>query len=583
MNRFVDQESKGSFNQDNITIKIFTDYSDLHDPASFAAESARTNAVVVDMTAGSYIDELIKANKIATFKRNNSATMSVALTEIMSKKSAEYSERLKRAEDIIRQVLRAAPIYLNGTKLDIKEKDAKDRLTDALRAMVKQDYYKLDLVSYFYSDQKAISEVLDDGGQNFFATEITDEANYPAYKEIIEKIKNDKSLGRRLTVKGLVEHFSKKPYGWRELDVLGMVANLWKKNVLQIVIHEVVVDDKNRSFKMDFARKNGLDTMILRIQEKIDDAILYKVKRIMQDAYDENIPLDEAKLKEGVISFFESKRKFLSDLKVKYGPDYAGVGVATEIYRDFDAILRSSDTLTIFNEVIAREDSLKDKAEQLEQLESFYRAGSNQQKNYKDAIEIAEWYRNNYMFNDLSALSDVITRINDILSMKMPFGKMTELASLVFEAREVKTKILEDKCNVAKKRLEEDRTSINKELREVLNTDIAQERKDKIQEAADELNKKYDNWISSLQPSTPNIEAYITSSHSQLEKFREFIATAIIDGTKPNTRSKRVKIIECVPVANKKIKSVDDVEKVLAAIKDKLLKELGDSDEINLD
>lgn len=583
LNRFVDQESKGSFSQDNITIKIFTDFSDLHDPASFAAESARTNAVVVDMTAGSYIDELIKANKIATFKRNNSATMSVALTEIMSKKSAEYSERLKRAEDIIRQVLRTAPIYLNGTKLDIKEKDAKDRLTDALRAMVKQDYYKLDLVSYFYSDQKAISEVLDDGGQNFFATEITDEANYPAYKEIIEKIKNDKSLGRRLTVKGLVEHFSKKPYGWRELDVLGMVANLWKKNVLQIVIHEVVVDDKNRSFKMDFARKNGLDTMILRIQEKIDDAILYKIKRIMQDAYDENIPLDETKLKEGVISFFENKRKFLSDLKAKYGSDYAGVGVATEIYRDFDAILRSSDTLTIFNEVIAREDSLKDKAEQLEQLESFYRAGSNQQKNYKDAIEIAEWYRNNYMFNDLSALSDVITRINDILSMKMPFGKMTELASLVFEAREVKTKILEDKCNVAKKRLEEDRTSINKELREVLNTDIAQERKDKIQEAADELNKKYDNWLSSLQPSTPNIEAYITSSHSQLEKFREFIATAIIDGTKPNTRSKRVKIIECVPVANKKIKSADDVEKVLTAIKDKLLKELGDSDEINLD
>ena len=561
LNRFVDQESKGSFSQDNITIKIFTDFSDLHDPASFAAESARTNAVVVDMTAGSYIDELIKANKIATFKRNNSATMSVALTEIMSKKSAEYSERLKRAEDIIRQVLRAAPIYLNGTKLDIKEKDAKDRLTDALRAMVKQDYYKLDLVSCFYSDQKAISEVLDDGGQSFFATEITDEANYPAYKEIIEKIKNDKSLDRRITVKGLVEHFSKKPYGWRELDVLGMVANLWKKNVLQIV----------------------LDTMILRIQEKIDDAILYKVKRIMQDAYDENIPLDEAKLKEGITSFFENKRKFLSDLKAKCGSDYAGVGVATEIYRDFDAILRSSDTLTIFNEIIAREDSLKDKAEQLEQLESFYRAGSNQQKNYKDAIEIAEWYRNNYMFNDLSALSDVITRINDILSMKMPFGKMTELASLVFEAREVKTKILEDKCNVAKKRLEEDRTSINKELREVLNTDIAQERKDKIQEAADELNKKYDNWLSSLQPSTPNIEAYITSSHSQLEKFREFIATAIIDGTKPNTRSKRVKIIECVPVANKKIKSVDDVEKVLAAIKDKLLKELGDSDEINLD
>lgn len=154
LNRFVDQESKGSFSQDNITIKIFTDFSDLHDPASFAAESARTNAVVVDMTAGSYIDELIKANKIATFKRNNSATMSVALTEIMSKKSAEYSERLKRSRGYNPSGSRTAPIYLNGTKLDIKEKDAKDRLTDALRAMVKQDYYKLDLVSYFTAIRK---------------------------------------------------------------------------------------------------------------------------------------------------------------------------------------------------------------------------------------------------------------------------------------------------------------------------------------------------------------------------------------------------------------------------------------------
>lgn len=189
MNRFVDQESKGSFSQDNITIKIFTDFSDLHDPASFAAESARTNAVVVDMTAGSYIDELIKANKIATFKRNNSATMSVALTEIMSKKSAEYSERLKRAEDIIRQVLRTAPIYLNSVKLDIKEKDAKDRLTDALRAMVKQDYYKLDLVSYFYSDQKAISEVLDDGGQNFLRQRLQMRQIIPHIKKLLKKLK----------------------------------------------------------------------------------------------------------------------------------------------------------------------------------------------------------------------------------------------------------------------------------------------------------------------------------------------------------------------------------------------------------
>ena len=589
INRYVDQESKGSFNPDNITIKIFTNFSDLHEASSFAAESARTNAIVVDMTAGSYIDELIKANKIATFKRNNSATMSVALTEIMSKKSAEYSERLKRAEDIIRQVLRTAPIYFNGVQLDIKEKDGKDRLLDALKEMVKQDYYKLGLVSYFYNDQKAVSEALEDNAQSLLAVDISQEANYAAYKEIFEKIKNDKNLGRRVTVKGLVDYFSKKPYGWRDLDVLGMIASLWKKELLQIVIHEVVVDEKNRSFKVDFARKNGLDAMIVRIQEKIDDAILYNVKRIMQEAYDENLPLEESKLKDGVINFFTRKRTFLSNLKVKYNSDFAGAGVAAEIFRDFDAILRSSDTLTIFNEIISRKENLIDKAEVLEQLESFYKDGSNQQKNYQDAIEIVEWYRNNCMFNDLSKLADVIGKIGNILALEMPFGKMMELANLVFEAREVKSKILEEKCENAKKKLENDRDTINRELRDALETNLSQEQKDKIQSKANEINDSYDSWIGSLKPTTPNIEAYITSSQTAVKRFREFIAVTMTESSSQTNRTdkpirtKRIKIIECVPVASKKIKTKEDVEKVLSAIKDKLIRELGDNDEINLD
>lgn len=588
LNRIVDQESKGSFSQDSITIKIFTNFSDLHDEATFAAESARTNAVVVDMTAGTYIDELIRANKIAIFKRNNSASMSASLTEIMSKKSAEYSERMKRAEDIIRQVLRTAPIYLNGTMLDIKEKDGRDRLTDALKEMVKQDYYKLGLVSYFYSDQKSVLEVLDENSDNLFGGDLSHDSNKAAYAEIFEKIKNDKALGRKITVKGLLDFFSKKPYGWRDIDVLGMLATLWKKNALQIVIHENVVENNNRMFKNDFVRKNGLDTMVVRIQEKIDDAILYQVKKIVLDTYGENLPLDESKLKEGVRNFFERKREFLSNLKTKYGAEYAGSRVVSEIYRDFDAILRSTDALTVFNEIIARKDSLLDHAEELEQLESFYKTGSNQQQNYKDAILIADWYRDNCMLNDLSDLADTVAKISEILSLEMPFARMTELANLVFKAKGIKDAILNEKCERTKKSLEKDRSTINKELREALALELTAEQKQRIQDKADELNRTYDSWLGSLLPTTNNMEAYITSSQSSLAKFKEFIAKIMTEraaGNEPSkpVRSKRIRVIECVPVANKKIKTQDDIEKVVKAIREKLLSELGDNDEINLD
>ena len=85
------------------------------------------------------------------------------------------------------------------------------------------------------------------------------------------------------------------------------------------------------------------------------------------------------------------KKKFLSDLKTKYGSDYAGSKVAADIYNDFQAILKTSDALTIFNEIIARKDSLEEKAEILEQLEAFYKDGSNQQKTYKDAVDITKF------------------------------------------------------------------------------------------------------------------------------------------------------------------------------------------------
>lgn len=580
LNRFVDSESKGPSGQDNITIRVCTQFSGTKSAADYQSESIQDNAIILDLTEGGFIDELIRANKIATFRRNNSASMSAALTEIMSKKSAEMSDRIKRAEDIIRSSLRTAPIYLAGTLLDIKPKDGKDRMQDALKEMVKRDYFKLGLVCSFYNDQKSIFSMLNDN--NMSLLDISTDANKGAYDEIIEKVKDDKRLIRNVTVKSLLDYFSKKPYGWRDLDVLGMIGVLWKNNSLQILIHENVVDEKNISFKNDLSRKSNVDTMVVRSKEVIDEAVLYQVKRIMNDTYSENLPLDEATLKSGVVGFFERKRQFLSDLKTKYGSDYAGCKVAAEIYQDFNAILRSGDALTIFNEIIARKDSLDENAETLEQLESFYKDGSHQQKNYQNAVDIIDWYSANSLLEDLSRLQPVVDAMSAIVSMEMPFKKMNELADLVFKASEIKERILEDKYKHTKKCLESDSSTIQKELKEALLSNLTDDQKSRIEEKADEIAAQYSTWLSSLSKTTANMDSYITASASSVSSFRRFIALVISEGRGTPARSKRISIIDCIPVANKKVVSAEDVDKVLLAIRNKLLAELKDNDELDL-
>ncbi len=580
LNRFVDTESKGSFSQDSITLRICTQFSRKKSPADFQAESVRDNAIIVDLSEGNFVDELIRANKIATFRRNNTATMSASFTEIMSKKSAEMSDRIKRAEDLIRVALRTAPIYLAGSQLDIKQKDGKDRLLDALKEMVKRDYFKLGLVSFYYPDQKSVFSALTDNNQSLF--DLSTDPNKGAYEEILDKMRDDKRLMRKTTVKSLLDFFSQKPYGWRDLDVLGMIAVLWRNDALQILIHENVVDEKNASFKNDFARKSGVDAMVVRLKDVIDEELLYKVKRIMNDVFAENYPLQESALRDGVLGFFGRKRDFLASLKQQYGSDYAGAKVAAEIAQDVNAILRSGDALTVFNEIISRRDSLEAHAETLEQLEAFYKSGSHQQRNYQDAVEIIDWYNENALLQDLSRLQPVIDAMAEITSMEMPFRRMNELAELVFKAGELKDAIQEDKFAHTVRRLETDRAAVQKEMAEALQAELTEEQKRRIREKAEEISAQYTSWFGNLTKTTQNMDAYITASGSSVGNFRRFIAQVLIENGGGSVRSKRVSIIDLVPVANKKVTSPADVDKVLDVIRNRLLAELKENDELNL-
>lgn len=582
LNRYIDSDIRGSFSLDGLTMRICTVFSGMRSEMDFASESARSSSVVIDLTEGTYIDELIHANKIETFKRNNSASMSATLTEIMSKKTAEISDRKKRAEDIIREVLRSAPIYLAGNKLDIKQKDGKDRINEALKAMVKQEYYKLPLVSYFYQDQRSILSKLNETG-TAFDNDISQDANYAAYEEIFDKIKDDKSLMKVSTVKTLVDYFTKKPYGWRDLDIIGMIGDLWKGNCIQITVHDNLVEQNDNKFKNNLVHKAGIDAMVVSQSEKIDEEILYSVKRIMKEIYSENLPLDENQLKSGVVSFFERKQSFLQQLRLTFGSDYAGCTVATEIYNLFCEILRSRDSASIFNAVISNKENLDKYAEVLEQLETFYKDGSSQQKNYQDAQAISEWYRANALLADLSKMEDVIGQIDEILSLEMPFTRMNGLASLVFQANEIKDAMLEDKLQRTVKRLESDRDTISKEQAEALAKDLKQEQYDEIQDKADKLLEQYEAWLKSLDKNTPNMDQYITSSESTVRSYRDFIAQTMNNSSDKPARSKRVKIINCIPVANKKVKSKEDIEKVVDSIRQTLLKELDGMDEVDLD
>lgn len=589
LNRYVDDENKGSYNPDNITIKVISQLNNqgLSDESEFMSESMRINGIVIDLKNGTYLEELIKAAKIENFRRNNSTTATSSLAEIMDRKHREVSERRKRAEEIIRIELKKAPIYANSANLNIREKDGKDRIAEAIENQIESKYYKLSYVKVSYNSNESINIMLNDIRTSMDTFE--QEANYNAYKEILERLKENKKYHRRTSVKELTDIFSKPPYGWKELDVRGMIGYLLKVNQIKISIHDEVVALNDQNFKYKFSRGDSLDKMVVYIQEKIDDQILYEVKRIMNDAYGENYPLQEDQLKNDILSFFKFKKDRLEKINNKYGPgSYPGKNYVSIIYSDFEKITKSNDTSVIFDTVINLKDSLLDNAAILEQIIAFYQEDSAMMKNYNEAKEIVDWYRDYSLFEDMEDVSDIIEKINSILTMDLPFSKLNELSTLVFNAKIIKDKMKEQKINSITKDLNKHLSNIEHEVKEALKLDLTDGTKSELKTMFEDVKYSYNKWFESLSNlDNEQLSTIRYTSERELDRSKQFIANVIFNDSSspegPVPTVKRVKLSGLISVANKKVRNKDDINKVIKEIENNLNILLNDSDELDIE
>ena len=584
LNRFVDEDSKGSFNPNNITIKVITQFkeSEFKDETSFLTETMRNNSIIINLIDGSYVDEIIKASKIETFKRNNAATMSSSIAEIMDKKVREASERRKRAEIDIRLRLKEAVLYASSSRLSIREKDAKDRILEAVEQQVKNLYFKLEYVKDHYDNNASIQTVLNRKIELFEDLEM--DRNKQAYKEILENLKSDKSLHRKTTIKHIIDFCKKVPNGWRDSDIRGLIAVLFAHNKVGIKQHDRSVAINDSNFVQDLSRGSGLDKYVIYIQEKIDEAILNQVKRIMKQAFDETYKIHEEKLKEDVVEFFTRKSINLSRINIKYGPDsYPGSKIVKKLYPVFEKIAKSTNNATIFNHVIDNKNLLIDEAIILEKVESFYRDNSAQMKNYRDAKEIYDWYQRNQLLMDLSALNDIVDKIDEIINMETPFNHISELSALVFKARDIKDALHKEKVEEVTKSLNKDLKEIIQESEEALKTDIKQESKDQIEEITSNIKDKYQTWFKQIEKGENNLDTYKSASERDLREFKLLIQ-GMINNQDMGVEVKRsfIKIASLIPIANKKIKTKEDIENVLNKIRTKLIEELNNVDEIDL-
>jgi len=580
-NRFIDSHNIGQNNSNNITCKVVTGFYSSSDEYQLAMDSSGQDILIIDLQNGNYINELIRASKISVFKQNHLATMSPTLATILEKKSLELSERRKRAQDSIKSAIKSANIYSNGAVIEIGTKDGKERVFEALKKMVESKYYSFGKVKYSFDTINAIIDELnqDEGGLGDWPNM---DANKDAYEEIKSKLKTDKSNSRISTIKTLVDYFGKAPYGWKELDIKGIIGVMWKHQAIKLDIHGKTLSISNSTDKSEFARGNKTDSISVKLQEKIDEELLNEARKIIKNVFNENFALNEEKLRKGTIEIIETKIEFLKKIQIKYeGKSYPGKNRIFEIQRELSTIIKNDDSTHVFSQIIEKKTFLEDNADHLDEIISFYQQGSAQLQNYNEASKIYDWYQQNRLLEDLSEVDDFMEQMMNILSNEHPFGKMVTLGQLVLKTKHIKDAMRQDKIKEATEKLEKDLNTIRHEADQAKSKLIDEDKKERLEHTILELEKKYTELLRAVSEAY-NLDQFMTSSTNNLEGFRRFIQTLFIKN-EPGRKTKHIKLSSLVPVANKKITTLEDINKVVTDIKDRLQEELKDTDEISID
>jgi hypothetical protein len=507
--------------------------------------------------------------------------MSPSLATILEKKSLELSERRKRAQDSIRLAIKTANIYSNGAVLEINTKDGKERVFEALKKMVESKYYSFGKVKFSFDTINAIMDELNaaEGGLGDWPNM---DANKDAYEEIKTKLKTDKNNSRISTVKTLIDYFGKAPYGWKDLDIRGLIGVMWKHHAIKLDIHGKSLSISNSSDKNEFARGNKADSISVKLQEKIDEQILNDVRKIIKSVFNENYPLNEEQLRKGIFELIEKKVEQLKNIQIKYeGKSYPGKNRVFEIQRELATIIKNDDASYVFSQITAKKNFLEENADHLDEILSFYQQGSAQLKNYNEASEIYTWYQQNRILENLTDVDDFMERIMNILSDDHPFGKMVELGQLVLKVKQIKDTMHQEKVSKATEKLEKDLNLIRNEAEQAKAKITDSIKIEQLETTLSELENKYNDLLSSIKEAR-NLDQYMTSSTSNLEGFRRLIQSLVVKND-PDKKTKHIRLSSLVPIANKKITNQEDINKVVTDIKERLEEELKDTDEISID
>jgi len=432
--------------------------------------------------------------KVESYLKKNRSTQRENIQRIIESKQKENRRRKKRITHLLEETIKNSTVYIGGHKKDIKARDPKKIIEEALKAVANHRFKKATLVKKKY-DEKKIKDVLltsfDANNQLMnINKDLNSNPNREAILELFSRINLQKSRGNRITVKDLVDYYTVKPYGWDTLTINGLVAELWVYKLINIEESGVRITNSSEAIKyLTKVQSKNLEKLLIQPKEEIDTELIKKVNNIIRKVLRSSLEVTTENPKDELMNVIRSKYAEVDNyIKECQRENLPGKNALTEWKDILEEILDiKGNSEKVLKEFLKLADDLEDEFEKYDSVKDFLTSQKKvkfikgQEKikeieSYQDyigAIKENEAYKKLYIilednspFNQIRLIDDLVTDI-DTQQLEIITKEVDELKNKADEKTNKFEEILKNRIHlldVATKKIQSFKDEISREM-----------------------------------------------------------------------------------------------------------------------
>lgn len=228
-----------------LAINVITPLNEqIDNETTISMQSMGKDELLVIMPADDrFVRDLLLFKKTDKYVRLNvSQTQQEAIKRILTEKSFQNREREKELQTKAKELLGQAKLIINLKGLEVSSTDPQTKINQGFVDLLCRTYPNLKMLGGMTYTEPDIATCLTPKGATLFGDD--EKMMSEAEQEMLGFIQGNSRNGLRTTIKGVLEQFEKKPYGWYFAAILCVLAKLCAREKIEARSDSNILEDK---------------------------------------------------------------------------------------------------------------------------------------------------------------------------------------------------------------------------------------------------------------------------------------------------------------------------------------------------